>query len=318
MTSSKKSFPFEETDSMYISRPTVIVIAGPTGVGKTSLAIELARQLHTAVISADSRQCYREMKIGVARPSDNELAAVPHYFIASHSVTEELNAADFEAYAMQAAEKLLQENDVVIMAGGTGLYIRAFCEGIDPMPVIPAPVREAVRAGYARYGLIWLQKELAVQDPAFWQVAEQKNPHRLMRALEVLHATGKSILDFRTAVKKERPFRILLFGLGLPKEILRERIDQRVDKMMEEGLLAEVRSLLPYRQHTALQTVGYRELFDHLDGNCNLTTATDAIRQNTWHYAKRQMTWFRKMEGLQWLDAADPAAIAKILAALKA
>lgn len=303
---------------MHISRPTVIVIAGPTAAGKTTLAIQLAKELQTSIISADSRQCYREMKIGVARPTEMELAAVPHYFIASHSVQEELNAADFEQYALQKADSILQETGTVVMVGGTGLYIRAFCEGIDPMPEVPASIREEVQAGYARYGLIWLQKELSIHDPAFWEVAEQRNPHRLMRALEVFRATGRSILDFRTATKKERPFRILQFGLQLPKEVLHERIHQRVDAMIQEGLVEEVRALLPYRRHTALQTVGYRELFDYLDGTCSLEEAIAAIRKNTQHYAKRQMTWFRKVEGMQWLYAAERnTAIEMILSVLR-
>lgn len=291
---------------------TVVIIAGPTAVGKTAFAIALAQQLQTEIISADSRQCYREMKIGVARPTAAELAAVPHHFIASHSVVEDLNAASFEKYALAAAETIFQQNKVAVMVGGTGLYIKAFCEGIDPMPEVPQAVRDEIIGNYEKKGLIWLQKELQHKDPAFWALAEQQNPQRLMRALEILYATGHSILHYRTAKKIERPFRILQFGLELPKEQLHERIHLRVNQMMEEGLLDEVRSLLPYRSHNALQTVGYRELFAHLDGNISLEEAVTQIRTNTRQYAKRQLTWFRKDTGIKWL-LPDAAALARVL-----
>lgn len=281
---------------------TVIIIAGPTAVGKTAFAIALAQQLGTEIISADSRQCYREMKIGVARPSEAELAAVPHHFIATHSVTEELNAGSFEKYALHAIDNIFAKTETAVMVGGTGLYIKAFCEGIDPMPVVPPAVRNEVIAGYEQKGMIWLQKELQQKDPAFWEVAEQQNPQRLMRALEVLYATGESIMKYRTAKKTERPFRIIKIGLELPREILNERIHQRVDEMMTQGLEGEVRSLLLYRQYNALQTVGYRELFDYLDGTVSLEQAVVNIKTNTRQYAKRQMTWFRKDPDIQWMS----------------
>jgi tRNA dimethylallyltransferase len=280
---------------------TIIVIAGPTAAGKTACAISLAQHFNTEIISADSRQCYREMKIGVARPLEEELAAVKHYFIASHSVTEDLNAGSFEKYALAAAGEIFQKNKVAVMVGGTGLYIKAFCEGIDPMPVVPDEVRQQVSEGYAQKGLIWLQKELQQKDPAFWQVAEQQNPQRLMRALEVLYATGQSIMAYRTAKKTERPFRIIKIGLELPKEALHQRIHLRVDGMMQEGLLEEVRSLVPYRSHNALQTVGYKEIFEQIDGKISLEEAVALIKTNTRHYAKRQMTWFKKDKEIEWM-----------------
>lgn len=281
---------------------TVIIIAGPTAVGKTSFAIALAQHYQTDIISADSRQCYKEMNIGVARPSEAELKAVKHYFIASHSVTDDLNAGSFEKYALAAVDEIFKRNKVAIMVGGTGLYIKAFCEGIDPMPEVPEEVRKKVIEGYQQKGLIWLQKELQQKDPAFWAVAEQQNPQRLMRALEVLYATGKSIMEYRTKKKVERPFKIVKIGLELPKEQLHHNIHQRVDQMMQDGLLDEVTSLLPFRNHNALQTVGYRELFDHLDGKSTLEEAVDQIKTNTRHYAKRQMTWFKKDPEIQWLS----------------
>lgn len=297
-------------------QPTIIIIAGPTAVGKTAFAVEVAKHFQTEIISADSRQCYREMKIGVARPSEQELAEVKHHFIASHSVTEDLNAGSFEKYALAAAEAIFQHHPVAVMVGGTGLYIKAFCEGIDPMPEVPDAVRQDVIKGYEQKGLIWLQKELQTKDPAFWAVAEKQNPQRLMRALEVFNATGQSILVFRTAKKAERPFRVIKIGLDLPKEQLHERIHHRVDQMMQEGLLEEVRSLAPYRAHNALQTVGYRELFEHLDGNCGLEEAVNHIKTNTRHYAKRQLTWFRKDEAFQWYEP-SAAAVLQVVALVK-
>ncbi|MEK7199432.1 MAG: tRNA (adenosine(37)-N6)-dimethylallyltransferase MiaA [Bacteroidota bacterium] len=287
------------------SKNTVIIIAGPTAVGKTSFAIALAQHFQTAIISADSRQCYREMNIGVARPSDAELATVKHYFIASHAVTDELNAGSFEKYALAATEEIFQKNTVAIMVGGTGLYIKAFCEGIDPVPDVPEATRQRVIDGYNQKGLIWLQKELEQKDPAFWKVAEQQNPQRLMRALEVLYATGHSIMDYRTKQKAERPFRIIKIGLELPKETLHANIHQRVDQMMETGLPDEVTSLLPFRNNHSLQTVGYREIFDYLDGRSTLAEAANHIKANTRHYAKRQMTWFKKDTEFKWLSPSE-------------
>lgn len=297
-------------------QPTIIIIAGPTAVGKTAFAIEVAKHFQTEIISADSRQCYREMRIGVARPTGQELAAVKHHFIASHSVTEDLNAGSFEKYALAAAEAIFQHHPVAVMVGGTGLYIKAFCEGIDPMPEVPDAVRQDVIKGYEQKGLIWLQKELQTKDPAFWAVAEKQNPQRLMRALEVFNATGQSILAFRTAKKAERPFRVIKIGLNIPKEQLQERIHRRVDQMMQEGLLEEVRSLTPYRSHNALQTVGYREIFEHLDGLCSLEEAVNHIKANTRHYAKRQLTWFRKDPAFQWYEP-SAAALQQVVALVK-
>ena len=293
--------------------PTIIIIAGPTAVGKTSFAISLARHFNTEIISADSRQCYRELKIGVARPSDEELMLVKHHFIASHSITEELNAGSFEKYALYKATELFQKNPIVVMVGGTGLYIKSFCEGIDPMPEVPELVRKQVIEGYETKGLIWLQKELQQKDPDFWKIStEQQNPQRLMRALEVLNATGQSILVYRTRKKISRPFRVIKIGLELPREILRKRIDDRVDQMIESGLLEEVKSLVPYKNLNALQTVGYKELFAFLEGETSLEQAIVQIKTNTRQYAKRQMTWFTKDPEIRWMSP-DPQNLAAIL-----
>jgi len=277
--------------------PTVIIIAGPTASGKTSLAIQLAQQFNTEIISADSRQCFRELSIGVARPTETQLNSVPHHFIASHSVVEPINAGYFEQYALSIVTELFRHRKVAIICGGTGLYCKAFIEGIDPMPIIPSSVRAHIDHEYSTKGLRWLQLELQKRDPDFWQQAEQQNPRRLQRALEVLEATGKSILHFRTSTPLQRPFRIIPIVITHPPEILRARINQRVDAMIDAGLIEEVKMVNQYQQLPALQTVGYKEVFSYLSGDYTLDTCIAKIKTNTWQYAKRQMTWFKKQPG---------------------
>ena len=284
-----------------MSAKTVIIIAGPTAVGKTSIAIEIAKHFRTEIISADSRQCYRELNIGVARPSEKELATVPHHFIASHSIHEIVNAGIFGQYALDKAKTIFQQHDVVVMVGGTGLYIKAFCEGIDEMPEVPDLIRNEIRFAYEQNGLNWLQEQVKNLDPEFYAIGEIQNPQRLMRALEVFKATGKSILHFRKGNKAKRDFAIIKIALELPKEMLHRNINTRVDQMMEAGLLEEVRSLIPYQHLNALQTVGYKELFDHFNGEINLADAIEEIKKNTRQYAKRQMTWFKKDKDYLWL-----------------
>jgi tRNA dimethylallyltransferase len=285
---------------------TCIVIAGPTAVGKTSLAIEWAKSLHTAIISADSRQCFKELNIGVAKPSTAQLLVVPHYFINSHSITEEVNAGVFEQYALQKAEELFKAHDTIVMVGGTGLYIKAFCEGIDVLPVVDPVIRQHIINEYKQNGLKWLQQQVAQQDPVYYAKGEIKNPQRLMRALEVILSSGESITHFQTQQKKQRNFKIIKIGLELPKEELIQNINVRVQTMMEEGLLEEVKQLLPYRKYNALQTVGYKEIFDYLDGICSLDAAVEQIQINTRQYAKRQMTWFKKDTEFTWLSPKSP------------
>ena len=284
-------------------QPTVIIIVGPTAVGKTALAIEVANHFNTAIISADSRQCYQELSIGVAKPTTTELAAAKHYFIGSHSINEEVNAGVFEKYALDTAAQIFKTNTVAVMVGGTGLYIKSFCEGIDAMPGIDPALRNSIIADYEKMGLAWLQQEVQKNDPVYWnQTAEQNNPQRLMRALEMVLATGKSITHFQSAQKITRPFNIVKIGLSMPREILNARINSRVDAMMEEGLLQEVTSLLPNAQVNALQTVGYQEIFAHLRGEITLEDAVAQIKQHTRQYAKRQMTWFTKDNQIHWLE----------------
>ncbi len=283
--------------------PTVIIIAGPTAVGKTALSVQLAEQLGGEIISADSRQCYRELSIGVARPSPEELQRVKHHFIASHSLHDQINAISFEQVALAITDQLFQKSNFVVMTGGTGLYIKAFMEGLDPIPPVSAEMRERIQKEYEEKGLIWLQTQIQELDPEFWKQAEQQNPRRLQRALEVVTSTGQSILHYRKSAQVERPFRILPFCLTLPTDVLRKRIDQRIDAMLAAGWLEEVKTLIPFRHLPALQTVGYQELFDYLDGTHSMEEAIQKIRINTWHYARRQMTWWRRQPGFIQLSA---------------
>jgi len=282
---------------------TVIIVAGPTAVGKTAVAIELAKKFETEIISADSRQCFKELNIGVARPSQSELQTVKHYFIASHSVHDTVNAGSFEQYALQKVNEIFRAHDRAIMVGGTGLYIKAFSDGMDETPDVPAEIRESIILNYEKNGLEWLQRETQRKDPGFYQAGETQNPQRLMRALEVAEATGRSILEFRKGKKKQRDFEIVKIGLELPKEELHRNINSRVDRMIEAGLVEEVRQLLPYKNLNALQTVGYAEIFDYLDGKTSLKDAIELIKKNTRQYAKRQMTWFKKDKEINWMDA---------------
>ncbi len=242
---------------------TVIVIAGATAVGKTAAAIQLAQYFNTQIISADSRQCYKELNIGVAKPTAAQLSAVHHYFINSHSIHQTVNAALFEEYALQCADEIFAKQNIAIVVGGTGLYIKAFCEGLDDIPTVPDDVRNHVINQYKNGGISFLQNELQQKDAAYWQVAERHNPQRLMRALEVLYATGNSILFYQNQTPVERPFNIIKIGLELKRNVLYDRINLRVDEMMGEGLLEEVEGLVLHQKLNALQTVGYKELFDY-------------------------------------------------------
>jgi len=284
-------------------QPTVIIIVGPTAVGKTAFAIELAQHFNTSIISADSRQCYNELSIGVAKPTAIELAAAQHYFIGTHSINDEVNAGVFEKYALDAAAQIFKTNSTAVMVGGTGLYIKSFCEGIDAMPSISPDVRNSITQDYEKNGLSWLQQQVAAKDPKYWESTHEKNnPQRLMRALEISLTTGASITSFQTSQKVARPFNIIKIGLSMSREILNERINSRVDAMMQEGLLEEVTGLLPHANSNALQTVGYKEIFAHLRGEISLEQAAMQIKQNTRQYAKRQMTWFKKDAAVNWLE----------------
>jgi tRNA dimethylallyltransferase len=284
----------------YQLKKTCIIIVGPTAVGKTALAIQLAQHFSTEIISADSRQCFNELNIGVAKPSAVELQQVKHYFINSHSIKDVVNAAVFEQYALEKVRQIFSQHDIAVVVGGTGLYIKTFTDGIDEVPVINPSIREQVIADYEWEGLAWLQKEVEKNDPLYFEKGEIKNPQRLMRALEVKLSTGKSIIEFQTQQKRHRDFNIIKIGLEMPREELIKRINGRVDIMMGHGLLDEVKSLVSYKELNALQTVGYRELFGHLIGDLSLQDAVEAIKINTRQYAKRQLTWFKKDHEVNW------------------
>lgn len=282
---------------------TVIIITGPTASGKTALSLQLAEYFNTSIISADSRQCFNELNIGVAKPTYAELNAVKHYFINSHSINKEVNAQIFEKYALDAVEEIFVKHDIAIMVGGTGLYIKAFCEGLDEIPTVDEEIRKEIISGYNLHGIEWLQNEIKEKDPFFWAKAEQQNPQRLMRGLEVFLSTQKSITAFRKNKKIVRPFKIIKLGIELSKEKLIYNIDKRTDEMISLGLEEEVRKLIPLKDHNALQTVGYSEFFDFFDGKISFPETVDQIKIHTRQYAKRQMTWFKKDIEIEWLKA---------------
>lgn len=278
---------------------TAIIIAGPTAVGKTELSIRIAQALQTEIISADARQCYQELNIGVARPSLEELAQIPHQFIASHSIHDRVNAAVFEQYAMREAKRILKDRSHVIICGGTGLYIRAFCEGMDDMPEVPEASRLEVEALYKLRGLTALQEAIRAEDPRFAADGAMDNPARIIRALSFVRAIGQSIRNFQQHQPTERPFRIIKLLVDRPRTDLYDRINLRVTQMIEQGLWEEAESLFEQRSLQALQTVGYREIFDCMEGQGTREQAVDLIRQHTRNYAKRQLTWFQKETGMK-------------------
>jgi tRNA dimethylallyltransferase len=285
-----------------LKNKTCIVIAGPTAVGKTNFAIRLAQHFNTQIISTDSRQCYKELNIGVAKPSVKELQQVPHHFINSHSINNDVNAALFEKYALQKIDEIFLGNTIAVVVGGTGLYIKAFCEGIDEIPTIDEAIRKKIIADYTSKGLVWLQQQVQINDAVYYAQGEIQNPQRLMRALEVKLSTGNSIITYQTQQKQTRSFNIVKLALELPREELYNRINNRVDAMMDAGLLQEAKELLPQRNLNALQTVGYRELFAYFNGDISLNQAVELIKQNSRHYAKRQLTWFKKDMSYKWLS----------------
>ena len=280
----------------------LIVIAGPTAVGKTDLSIKLSRRFKTVILSADSRQFYREMNIGTAKPTLEEQQGVKHFFIDSHSISEEYSAGQFEADALEILDRVFKEKDVAILVGGSGLYVRALCEGMDEMPEISPEVREKLNARLASEGLEKLTAELKKLDPDYYDRVDKSNPQRVVRALEVCLSSGKPYSWFRSQQKKARPFRIIKIGLERPRTDLYYRINLRMDQMLEKGLLEEAKALLPYKDHNALQTVGYTEIFDFLEGKYDWEEAIRLLKRNSRRYAKRQLTWFKKDPEFTWFE----------------
>ncbi|WP_291584506.1 tRNA (adenosine(37)-N6)-dimethylallyltransferase MiaA [Bacteroides sp.] len=278
----------------------LIVLIGPTGVGKTELSLRLAEHFHTCIVSADSRQLYADLKIGTAAPTSEQLNRVPHYLVGTLKLTDYYSAARYEEEALATLDNLFHQHDTVILTGGSMMYIDAICKGIDDIPTVDAETRELMLQRYETEGLEKLCAELKLLDPEYYRIVDLKNPKRVIHALEICYMTGKTYTSFRTQQKKQRPFRIIKVGLTRDRAELYDRINHRVDIMIEEGLLEEARSVYPYRTLNSLNTVGYKEMFNYLDGTWELPFAIEKIKQNSRIYSRKQMTWFKRDEEIQW------------------
>jgi len=298
----------------YAPIKTLVCLVGPTAIGKTAVGIQLAQHFHTEILSADSRQFYQELNIGTAKPTNEELTAVRHHFIDSHRLTDVYSAGDFERDALQLLEELFAHRDIVLLVGGSGLFVDSVCQGLDDLPQPLPGVRDQLNHLHEQGGLALLQQRLKEVDPVYYGEVDIHNPQRVIRALEVYESTGLPFSHFRRQQRKIRPFQVRKLGLNTDRSSLYQRINERVDAMMDAGLLDEVKSLLPYRNLPPLQTVGYAELFDYLDGKYTLSEAVDRIKQNTRRYAKRQLTWFRKDPHTVWFEPTDLAGMKSYLA----
>ena len=302
------------TADQNIKKPkTLISIVGSTAIGKTALAIQLAQHFGTEIISADSRQFFKEMAIGTAKPDAGELAAAKHHFIDSHSVSQLFSTGDFEIEGLNTLDQIFKNNDLAIMVGGSGLYVNALINGLDEMPDIDLAIRERLNKQFEEEGLPSIQKQLATLDPEYFAKVDQQNPQRMIRGLEVFLSTGQKLSSMLSATKKERPFNIIKIGLNTDRAILYDRINRRVDKMIADGLIEEVKSLIPFKKYNALNTVGYSELFDYLDEKLSLDDAVSAIKQNTRRFAKRQLTWFRRDEEINWFEPIEKEKVINLI-----
>ncbi|NDV65956.1 tRNA (adenosine(37)-N6)-dimethylallyltransferase MiaA [Bacteroides sp. 224] len=278
----------------------LIVLIGPTGVGKTELSLRIAEEFNTSIVSSDSRQLYADLKIGTAAPTPEQLQRVPHHFVGTLKLTDYYSAAQYETEVLQLLDSLYTQTNVVLLTGGSMMYVDAICKGIDDIPTVDTDTRQLMLQRYETEGLERLCAELKLLDPEYYQIVDLKNPKRVIHALEICYMTGKTYTSFRTQKKKERPFRIIKIGLTRDREELYARINQRVDIMIEDGLLDEVRSVYPYRHLNSLNTVGYKELFRYLDGEWELPFAIEKIKQNSRIYSRKQMTWFKRDTEIQW------------------
>ena len=283
-----------------MNKPSLIVLIGPTGVGKTELSLSIAEKYHTSIVSADSRQLYADLKIGTAAPTPDQLERVTHYFVGTLKLTDYYSAAQYEAEVMKKLEELFQEHSTVLLTGGSMMYVDAVCKGIDDIPTVDKETRELMMKRYEEEGLEKLCAELKLLDPEYYAIVDLKNPKRVVHALEICYMTGKTYTSFRTQSKKERPFQIIKVGLRRDREELYERINRRVDIMIEEGLVDEVRSVYEYKDLNSLNTVGYKEIFKYLDGEWDLPFAIEKIKQNSRIYSRKQMTWFKRDEEIAW------------------
>lgn len=287
------------------SKKRLIVISGATAIGKTALSIKLAQHFYTEIVSADSRQFYKELKIGAAPPSKKELSTVVHHFIQHLSVKEDYNVGSFEKDAIEKIEELFLQKEVVIMVGGSGLYIDAICNGLDVFPDVDEKIKQAYISKYKSEGIKFLQNELKQKDPLYYETTDINNQQRLIRALSVIKESGKTFSSFRNNKSIVRKFEIQHYSLDMNREKLYERINLRVEKMMQEGLLKEVESLLTFKNKNALQTVGYKELFEYFDGKISLNVAIEKIKRNSRRFAKRQISWFKRDENICRIEAED-------------
>ncbi len=288
---------------------TLIVITGPTAVGKTALCLDIAKHFDIPIINADSRQIFRELKIGTARPTEEQMQEVKHYFVGILGLEDYYSASLFEQQVLELLDQQFQTHDYALMAGGSMMYIDAVCDGIDDIPTIDDATRDLMKKRLAEEGLEKLCEELKILDPDYYDIVDRQNPRRVVHALEICTMTGKPYTSFRKREKRERPFRIIKIGLNRPREELYERINRRVDQMMAEGLLDEVQSLYPRRSLNALNTVGYKELFDYIDGRWPLEEAIERIKGNTRRYARKQLTWYKKDEQIRWFHPDDKETI---------
>lgn len=282
------------------SKKTLIVLIGPTGVGKTDLSIKIAGKYNSPIISADSRQLYSELKIGTAAPAEEYLKRVKHYFVGTLKLTDYYSAAQYESDVISLLEELFKGNDTILLTGGSMMYIDAICKGIDDIPTVDNDTRQMMMEKYEKEGLERLCAELKLLDPEYYSIVDLKNPKRVIHALEICYMTGKTYTSFRTGNKKQRPFDIIKIGLCREREELYERINRRVDMMINDGLVDEVKSVYQYRDLNSLNTVGYKEIIQYLDGNCTLNFAIEKIKQNSRIYSRKQMTWFKRDNEITW------------------
>lgn len=281
---------------------TLIVITGPTGVGKTKTCLTLAERFNVPIINADSRQMFREIPIGTAAPTTDEMRKICHYFVGNLSITDYYNASMFETDVMRLLKNLYTTYNRIIMSGGSMMYIDAVCNGIDDIPSVDTSIRHTLHNKYMRYGLTWACALLKRLDPEYYAIVDKNNPKRVIHAIEICLSTGKTYTSFRTKTKKERPFKIIKIGITRERNELYARIDRRVDQMIENGLLEEAKAMLPYRDLNALNTVGYKELFDYFDGLCTLDEAIFRIKCNTHKYCRKQLTWFKRDNKMHWFN----------------
>ena len=284
---------------------TLVVITGPTGIGKTEVSIKVARHFNTEIVSADSRQIFKELNIGTAVPSKEELAAVPHHFIQSHSIEENYNASRYETEALELLDKLFKQKDVLLLVGGSMLYIDAICKGIDIMPDADQEIRASLKKQLEEEGLESLRLQLKTLDPEYYKKVDLKNPNRIIHALEISIQTGKPYSSFRSNTAKQRPFKIVKIALNCDRQVLHNRINLRVDKMMEAGLENEARGVYHKKHMNSLNTVGYQELFAYFDGDISREKAVELIKRNSRRYARKQITWFRRDETVKWFEPTE-------------